>query len=154
MSSRQDYDRIQSFPQSAYHIMKELPHTKSCFVCGEFNPVGLKLRFETDGRTVQTRFVPMPEHIGFRHTMHGGLMATLLDEAMVWACALQTKRFAFCAELTTRFIHPGRPNQALVATAELVANRRNRLFEARAELRDEAGTVLATATGKYLPIKD
>src|SRR5436305_752733 len=33
--------------------VKTLPHTRSCFVCGESNPVGLKLRFETDGRIVQ-----------------------------------------------------------------------------------------------------
>ena len=56
--------------------MKLLPHTRSCFVCGEANPAGLKLRFETDGRLVQTCFVPRPEHVGFRQTVHGGLVAT------------------------------------------------------------------------------
>jgi hypothetical protein len=34
-----------------------------------------------------------------------------------------------------------------------VSNRRGKLFEARAELRNQAGATLATATGKYLPIK-
>jgi uncharacterized protein (TIGR00369 family) len=133
--------------------MKLLPHTRFCFVCGESNPDGLNLRFETDGRLVQTRFVPRPEHVGFRRTVHGGLTATLLDEIMVWACAVQTKRFAFCAELNVRFLNPVRPGEALVASGELVSNRRGRLFEAKAELRDQAGVVLATATGKYLPIK-
>ena len=134
--------------------MKLLPHTRSCFVCGESNPAGLKLRFETDGRLVQTRFVPRAEHIGFRQTVHGGLIATLLDEIMVWACAVQTRRFAFCAELKVRYLHPVRPNQALLASGELISNRRDKLFEAEAELRNEAGLPLATATGKYLPIKD
>jgi uncharacterized protein (TIGR00369 family) len=133
--------------------MKQLPHTRSCFVCGEANPAGLKLRFETDGRVVQTRFVPRVEHVGFRETVHGGLIATLLDEIMVWACAVQTKRFAFCAELNVRYIGPVRPNDDLLACGELVSNRRGKLFEARAELKDQAGVVLATATGKYLPIK-
>jgi acyl-coenzyme A thioesterase PaaI-like protein len=133
--------------------MKELPHTRSCFVCGESNPVGLKLRFQTDGRTVQTRFVPGPEHVGFRQTVHGGLIATLLDEAMVWACAAQVKRFAFCAELKVRFVHPVRPNEPVVVTAELTADRRGRVYEAKAEVRDGAGLILVTATGKYLPAK-
>jgi uncharacterized protein (TIGR00369 family) len=133
--------------------MKLLPHTHSCFVCGESNPAGLKLRFETDGRVVQTRFVPRAEHVGFRQTVHGGLTATLLDEIMVWACAVQTKRFAFCAELNVRFLNPVRPGEELVATGELVSNRRGKLFEAKAELRNQAGLALATATGKYLPIK-
>ena len=133
--------------------MKLLPHTRSCFVCGESNPAGLNLRFETDGRLVQTHFVPRAEHVGFRQTVHGGLTATLLDEIMVWACAVQTKRFAFCAELNVRFLNPVRPGEALIASGELVSNRRGKLFEARAELRNRAGMALAMATGKYLPIK-
>jgi uncharacterized protein (TIGR00369 family) len=114
--------------------------------------MGLNLRSETDGRIVQLRFVPGAKHIGFAQTVHGGIVATLLDEIMVWACAVQTKRFAFCAELNVRYLQPVRPNEPVLAVAELVADRK-RLFEARAELRAESGTVLATATGKYVPIK-
>ena len=133
--------------------MRMLPHTRSCFVCGESNPIGLRLRFETDGRMVQTRFVPKPEHIGFKDTMHGGLVSTLLDEMMAWACAVGTRRFAYCAELTVRFLRPLRPGIEVLALGEVVANRRDKLFEAKAEVRDLEGTVLATATGKYLPVK-
>ena len=133
--------------------MIELPHTHSCFVCGDANPLGLKLRFETDGKRVQTRFEPRAEHVGFQKTIHGGILGTLLDEIMVWACAVQTRQFAFCAELNVRYVNPVRPHQTVLASAELTANRRGRIFEAKGELRDEAGLVLATATGKYLPLK-
>jgi len=133
--------------------MKELPHTHSCFVCGESNPVGFNLRSETDGRVVRAHFTFGDGHVGFKQTVHGGLTATLLDEIMTWACAVPTKRFAYCAELNVRYVQPVRPGQRVVATAELVANRRGKLFETKAELRDEAGALLATATGKYLPLK-
>jgi uncharacterized protein (TIGR00369 family) len=134
--------------------MKTLPHTHSCFVCGESNPIGLKLRFETDGRIVQTRFTPRNEHVGFKRTVHGGIIATLLDEIMAWACAVQAKRFGFCAELNVRFVNSLRPNEEVIATAELVANRRGKIFETKGELRDEKGLLLASATGKYLPLKE
>lgn len=134
--------------------MKELPHTRSCFVCGESNPLGLKLRFTTDGRAVHARFTPRGEHIGFKRVVHGGIIATLLDEIMVWACAVQTKQFAFCAELNVRYVKPARPDFGATAAAELVENRRNKIFLAKAELRDHAGELLASATGKYLPVKD
>jgi uncharacterized protein (TIGR00369 family) len=133
--------------------MRELPYTHSCFVCGESNPIGLKMRFETDGRLVQARFVPKAEHVGFKQTVHGGLLATVLDEVMVWACAVQTRRFAFCAELNIRFVNPARPEQELLATAELETNRRDKIFIAKSELKESNGRVLATGTGKYLPIK-
>lgn len=134
--------------------MQPLPHTLSCFVCGEANPLGLQLKFETDGRVVRARFCPRPEHIGFRHTVHGGILATLLDETMVWACAVPTRRFAYCAEFTVRYLKPARPLEEIIVTAELTENRRHKLFLARGELRDTQDTVLATATGKYLPIRD
>jgi uncharacterized protein (TIGR00369 family) len=134
--------------------MRELPHTASCFVCGESNVSGLKIRFETNGENTCARFVPRLEHIGFKQTVHGGILATLLDEIMVWACAVRTRRFSYCAELTVRYQSPVRPGEEVLLTGELVANRRNKLFEARGEIRNAAGRLLATATGKYLPIKE
>ena len=134
-------------------FVKILPHTHSCFVCGESNPSGLNLRFETDGRVVETRFTPRADHVGFKQTVHGGIIATLLDEIMVWACAVQTRKFAFCAELNVRFLNPVRPGTEVIARGELVANRRNRIFEAQASVVDPAGLVLANGTGKYVPVK-
>ena len=134
--------------------MKKLPRTQSCFVCGRANSSGLDLEFETDGTIVRTRFVPKPEHVGFKGIIHGGIVATLLDEIMVWACGVQTQRFAFCAEMTVRYLQHVQPEIELVAEGELVSNRRNRIFETRAELRNREAIVLATSTGKYLPIKN
>jgi uncharacterized protein (TIGR00369 family) len=133
--------------------MKELPHTRSCFVCGEANPHGLNLRFHTDGRSVQARFIPGAEHSGFHRTVHGGLLATVLDEVMVWACAVASRRFGYCAEFNIRFLHPVRPGEPTLVTGELVTNRKNRIYEAKAQIQDESGRVLASATGKYLPLK-
>ena len=132
--------------------MTPLPHTHSCFVCGESNAHGLNLRFTTDGRTVHTRFTPRTEHIGFKGVTHGGILATVLDEIMVWAVAASTRRFAFCAELTVRFQQPAQPGLELLASAELTDNRRDSIYEAKAELRDATNRLIAAATGKYLPI--
>jgi acyl-coenzyme A thioesterase PaaI-like protein len=134
--------------------MKTLPHTRSCFVCGESNPLGLNLRFEADGRIVRARFVPRIEHAGFRGVVHGGIISTVLDEAMVWACAVASRRFAFCAELSVRFLQPARPLAELIIKAELSSDRRGKVFEAAATLEDGAGAILSSARGKYLPIKD
>jgi acyl-coenzyme A thioesterase PaaI-like protein len=95
-----------------------------------------------------------PELVGFRETIHGGIISTVLDEAMVWAVGVRTKRFAYCAELNVRFLQPARPHEELMVVAELVDNRRNKLFQAKGELQNLQGAVHASATGKYLPIKE
>jgi acyl-coenzyme A thioesterase PaaI-like protein len=109
---------------------------------------------QSAGQIVRARFVLRPEHVGFRETIHGGLISTVLDEAMVWVVGVRTKRFAYCAELNVRFLQPARPHEELLVVAGLVENRRNKLFQAKAELQNTRGAVHAAATGKYLPIQE
>jgi acyl-coenzyme A thioesterase PaaI-like protein len=63
-----------------------------------------------------------------------------------------TGRFAFCAELNARFLNPVRPDNEIFATGEMLANRKNRIFEAKGVLADASGRIFAEATGKFLPI--
>jgi len=132
--------------------MFKLPRTHSCFVCGVDNPIGLGVDAESDGKTVQAPIRFRREHVGFAATVHGGLVATVLDELMVWGCGVITRRLAYCAEMTVRYQRPVPPETPLVGTGQLVEDRRGRLFLARAELRDASGNLLAEATGKYIPV--
>jgi len=153
-SKRRGQNALASRPfPTPIQLMQELPHTHSCFVCGESNPFGLKLRFQSDGRIVETRFTPRAEHVGFRGVIHGGIISTVLDEIMVWACAVQTKRFGYCAELKVRFLNPLAPGEEVLVRSELMANRKDRIYETKAAMISRAGAVLAEATGKYLPVK-
>ena len=110
------------------------------------------MRFQTDGRVVTAKFRPCDKHIGFKGVVHGGLTATVLDEIMVWACVVATQKFAFCAELNVRYLGPLAPDVEVFITSELVANRKGRVLEAKATIRDATGKSLAEATGKYMPI--
>src|SRR5215204_2026961 len=58
-----------------------------CFGCGDDNPIGLHLRFAADGDSVKASFMPGAEHQGFGGIVHGGIISTVLDEAMAWATA-------------------------------------------------------------------
>jgi uncharacterized protein (TIGR00369 family) len=134
--------------------MQRLPNTRSCYVCGVENPLGLRLGFSGDTTAAETRFSFRPEFAGFRDTVHGGALATVLDEVMVWAIGVAAGRFVYCAELTVRYVRPTPTAAEVVARGEVVENKRNRLFLARGELRDGAGQLLAEATGKYLPVPE
>lgn len=133
--------------------MLELPHTPGCVVCGLKNPHGLKLTLHVDEATgmVTTTFEARAEHIGFEGIVHGGMLATVVDEAMVWAATWKGKRFCVCGELTIRYRHPiivGKP----VKVQAVVDFSRPKLLEASARVMDERGVLLATANGKYVPM--
>ena len=60
-----------------------------CFVCGEENPSGLHLKFSANKGKIQTEFIPRKIHQGYKNIVHGGIISTLLDEAMVKAALMQ-----------------------------------------------------------------
>ncbi len=88
-----------------------------CFGCGKENEGGLQLDFEIrDDGKLETRFTPRPEHGGWEGVFHGGLMATLLDEAMM-AYLYLTGTNAATASLEVRFRDPVHLGERLVVTA-------------------------------------
>ncbi|HUI07246.1 MAG TPA: PaaI family thioesterase [Verrucomicrobiae bacterium] len=129
-----------------------LPYTRGCFVCGTQNGHGLHLRFRREGDEVRADFTPQPQHAGFRGIVHGGILATVLDEAMFWAAASTTKRFCLAAELNVRFVSKVTVGQKLTVVARLRVDR-GRVWESSAELRDAQGNVCVHATCKQMPMK-
>ena len=60
----------------------------TCFACGADNPRGLQLKFRVDpDGTATATFVLGSEWEGSRGIVHGGIVTTLLDEAMTKAVA-------------------------------------------------------------------
>jgi acyl-coenzyme A thioesterase PaaI-like protein len=131
----------------------ELPHTRGCLVCGRDNPFGLHLHLNVDDQTgiVTCDYTPSVHHIGFEGIIHGGLLATVLDEAMVWAATWSGKRFCVCGELNVRYRHSVGVAQPVQVAATISATR-SRLIETTGIIRDASGKVLVEATGKYVPV--
>ncbi len=131
----------------------ELPHTRGCLVCGRDNPHGLHLHLHVDPDTgvVTCPFTPLPTHIGFEGVVHGGVLATVLDEAMVWAATWSGKRFCVCGELSVRYKALAAVGQPVLVEARIVSAR-PRLIQTDAQIRDAAGNTLVTATAKYVPL--
>ncbi|HEX4054541.1 MAG TPA: PaaI family thioesterase [Tepidisphaeraceae bacterium] len=131
----------------------ELPHTAGCLVCGPGNARGLHLSLYVDPASgvVETRFLPAIEHVGFEGIVHGGALATVLDEAMVWAASWHGKRFCVCGEMSVRFRQSARTGVPLICRAR-VDTSRTRLIVTSAEALDDAGKTIAAASGKYVPL--
>lgn len=83
-----------------------LKNSLTCFGCGKDNDAGLQLDFELlgDGR-LETFFAPRDIHGSWAGVFHGGLMATLLDEAMLAYLYLNGKS-ATTGSLEVRFRRP------------------------------------------------
>lgn len=119
-----------------------------CFACGRNNPSGLGLDFRHDGGKVTAVFMPAKAHQGFKDIVHGGIITTALDEAMMKA-VLSRGIQAVTAEITVRFIRPLHVGD--LATIEAtITTMGNRLIRASAQMKGPDYGVIADAEAKLL----
>jgi uncharacterized protein (TIGR00369 family) len=123
-----------------------------CFVCGPKNPIGLKLDFVFDGKTMKTRFVPQRHHQGYMGIVHGGIISTLLDEAMV-KLAIEMGMPAVTAQIEIRLRKALIIGENITVSAEITKDTK-RILEAHAKAVDDDKVLIADAKGKLFKIKD
>ncbi|MEW6570119.1 MAG: PaaI family thioesterase [Nitrospirota bacterium] len=119
-----------------------------CFVCGERNPNGLHIKFSLREGKVVGEFVPKKIHQGYMDIVHGGLISTLLDEAMV-KLALMQGMPAVTAEILIRFRNPLRTGERATIEAGILQMNR-KIIEAEASVKKEDDTVIAIGHAKLL----
>ncbi len=122
----------------------------NCFVCGENNPNGLRLSFEIDKekQTLRTTFIASPTFQGWDGIVHGGIISTLLDEAMA-KLVFELGHRAVTASLEVKFKKPVPILEPLHVYGE-IAEVNKRLLRAKAHVAKEDGTILATGTSTFL----
>ena len=130
--------------------MTTLPEFPGCFVCGRENARGLRIPFVVDGEEVRALFTPGAELAGYEDTVHGGIISSLLDEAIVWAAFAATGRFGVTAELNVRFRKPLPIGTECTISGKLLEDK-GRILIMESCVADGEGSPYATATGKIVP---
>ncbi len=120
----------------------------NCFACGADNPIGMRLHIEIGEGTAQARWTAGHDYVGWSDKLHGGIIATLLDEVMAWAPSSYDS-WAVTAEMSIRYRSPATPGEQLIATGR-VAERRRRIFEVVGEVRGADDRLIAEGRGRYL----
>jgi uncharacterized protein (TIGR00369 family) len=125
----------------------------NCFVCGENNPNGLRLSFEIDKQrqTLKTTFEASPTFQGWDGIVHGGIVSTLLDEAMA-KLVYELGYHAVTASLEIKFKKPAPILEPLHVFGEITEVNK-RLIKAKAHVAKGDGTILATGKSTFLKQK-
>lgn len=115
--------------------------------------MGLQLTgFRSVGESVIADFRPRPEYAGFEDTLHGGVIATALDEGSAWAALLTHGVLVFTAKLEIRYRRPARTNVAYEVSGTITQRRGRRLL-IDASLTDHDGPI-ASSSGLFIVADD
>ena len=131
-----------------------LPHAAQnrCFGCGEANPIGLHLEFlraKTGRWCAFQRFQDAFE--GHPGILHGGMIATLLDEAMSKAVRAMGLT-AMTRQMEVEFLRPV-PSGTAIRIEGRVVRGEGRKHWTEARILNADGKILATAKGLFVEVR-
>ena len=115
------------------------------------NPFGVRgvPTIDEDGAKITIEYTP-PAHVGsWRNVLHGGVISTLLDEAIILVGMASFRSAASTASLEIRFRNPAPTCTKLIISANRT-KMSQKTVDVEANLALEDGTVCATGTGKVM----
>src|ERR1700677_218769 len=124
----------------------------NCFVCGQNNPDGMKLKFILDEQrqTFVCRFRLSKRYTGPPGHCHGGIIASILDDAMGKVNKLH-QVVALTREMTVEYLKPVPLHKPLRVEGHEIS-KRGRTHINSAEILNENNEVLARSKGIFIAI--
>ena len=120
-----------------------------CFGCCPENPIGIHMEFYEDGDDIVSFWNPKTHYQGWVDTMHGGILATIIDETAGWVVFRKLQTAGVTSKMETRFMKEVSTNEPyLLLKANLLEQRRN-LALVEACLYDAKGTLCTKAVCTY-----
>jgi uncharacterized protein (TIGR00369 family) len=130
-------------------MTEQIIRDDNCFCCGKQNSRGLQLEFRYPEKgTAETECIIPAYFTGWRKMTHGGFLAMLLDETMAHACISRAVT-GVTVDIQVRYLKPVEVGERIRVCGR-VARVRSRIIETEADVRDEAGEVVAKGNARFL----
>lgn len=125
------------------------PDEYMCFGCSPGNHIGLKLTFEEDDEKLYATWQPDPVFQGYLNVLHGGIIATLLDEAGAWCVYVKAGTSGVTSSLTVRYLKPVYISKGQVSVEARLVTKGEKNALLTASLFDGEGKLCAEADLDY-----
>jgi len=128
--------------------MKEILKYKNCFVCGDENNCGLKVKFFEEQEKAKAEFVADHRFEGYRNVLHGGIISALLDEVMI-KIVLAKGILVVTAQMEVKFKRPVMVGERLFMEGK-IKDQKGRIFLTQGKITNENGALVALGSAKYV----
>jgi uncharacterized protein (TIGR00369 family) len=126
------------------------PIYDNCFACGKDNPIGLKLEFCYEEGIAKSVTKMKNEFQGYPQVVHGGIVATLLDEAMA-KIILYKEMVAVTAEMNVKYRKPLPIDKEFTLTGEIILEKSRTIKTVGKIVINDI--IVAEATATYVKVK-
>jgi len=120
-----------------------------CFGCSSTNSCGLQMQFYTDGEALYS-WLTVPRHLcGWDDLVHGGVLATILDEIMSWTAIHFSKKFSVTNAMSFEFHKPVHIGEEIRAEGRVLEFRRKREVVVEGNLYKGENTLCVKSAGTF-----
>ncbi|MGE3062493.1 MAG: PaaI family thioesterase [bacterium] len=133
---------------------EKLPYFPKCFVCGQDNPIGMKMIFEYDAKSdsVRSSVTFSDDHVGYENIVHGGLVTMVMDEAMAWMSIKKTGLMCLTSTLDVKFSRAVKSGIEYKVEAKTTGINDERILMT-ASVCDSDGQICAESRGNFVIMK-
>jgi uncharacterized protein (TIGR00369 family) len=120
-----------------------------CFGCSPSNDAGLKMIFFASSDSVISR-LQVPSHLcGWKNIVHGGILATILDETMSWSSIHLLKRVVLTQSITVNFVKPVFSDSQLTSLGRVLERTSEREAIIEGGIYNASGELCTRSTGIF-----
>ena len=120
-----------------------------CFGCSQKNPAGLKLQFEESEESIHASWQPAEIYQGYTNILHGGIIASLLDEIGAWCVSVKIGTAGVTSEMKTKYLSPVYINRGNLTLKASIAEQTKKSARINCYLYDGQLKLCAEAVAEY-----
>jgi uncharacterized protein (TIGR00369 family) len=120
-----------------------------CFGCSQKNSAGLKLQFEESEEYMHATWQPSETFQGYPNILHGGIIASLLDEIGSWCVSVKIGTAGVTSEMTTKYLYPVHLNKGNISLKAAIAEHTTKSAIINCYLYDGQSKLCAEAVAQY-----
>jgi uncharacterized protein (TIGR00369 family) len=153
MRSPSALKKVPALPKVQHSKQTHPPIARNfCFGCGGDNPQGMRLKFSVDSSdsTVRGVFSLAHRYTGPPSFAHGGIIATLLEEAMGKLNRVDGV-VAMTAEMSVEYLRPVPLGRKIIVEAR-PSQQRDQNYWRESTIRDSRGRLLARGQARFVRV--
>jgi acyl-coenzyme A thioesterase PaaI-like protein len=122
----------------------------NCFGCSPKNKCGLKMEFYVNRDfSLVASWLSAPDHVsGWGNIVHGGIVSTILDEAMGWAALVILKKLVLSKSMSVEFTKPIFLNTEIRVEGSVLESKNDREAIMQASVYDGNNELCARSTSE------
>ena len=120
-----------------------------CFGCSPNNEIGLKMSFYEDGEYIKCDWQPQERFQGYGSILHGGVIATAMDEIASWYIMTQLKTAGVTYQLNTKYKAPVYTDKGPIQLRARLKEQNRRIADIDVKLFDFEGNLCSEGIVGY-----